>query len=454
MVVEKAFLNDNGVVMFKVLKKTFIASRQIEKVVIFSLSVALTCGLFSGLSAFALDNGRSGPLSLRHALRVSVEFHPMISAKKREYQAALGELSAARWAAFPNASFSFRGFEKNDEEPSLDQEILSVSQPLWTGGKISGGISLAKAQRDAAQLAIIEAEQTLLKKTSLAFVELHRADLKLEISASNVSEHERLFDIIKRRVGASTSPEVDLRLAEARLAFSRSQHLQNTNVREVSRAKLEQLIGQPVFEIIAPQQVNMSNVSLDEAEKSAMAFSPALRKKRAEIAGLEASEKVSKSALFPQISLGYEKRHGELPANQEPEQVFLGLDFQPGAGLSARSSIIVARARKNALRDGLAALERETRQEVQIAWRELGAAEMQLAPTRILAESSADVVASYLRQYTVGRKSWLDVLNAQRELVQARQALVDHTAMMTMASYKMQILMGLLNGKTVVGQSD
>ena len=65
----------------------------------------------------------SGPLTLRHALRVSVEFHPIISAKKREYQAALGELSAARWAAFPNASFSFRGFEKNDEEASLDQKF-------------------------------------------------------------------------------------------------------------------------------------------------------------------------------------------------------------------------------------------------------------------------------------------------------------------------------------------
>jgi adhesin transport system outer membrane protein len=35
------------------------------------------------------------------------------------------------------------------------------------------------------------------------------------------------------------------------------------------------------------------------------------------------------------------------------------------------------------------------------------------------------VVASYLRQYQVGRKTWLDVLNAQRESTQARYSLVD-----------------------------
>ena len=79
---------------------------------------------------------------------------------------------------------------------------------------------------------------------------------------------------------------------------------------------------------------------------------------------------------------------------------------------------------------------------------------MQLLPTKLLVESTSEVMESYLRQYTVGRKSWLDVLNAQRELVQARQALADHEAMVSMASYKIQILVGAVNKNTVVGKSD
>ena len=130
------------------------------------------------------------------------------------------------------------------------------------------------------------------------------------------------------------------------------------------------------------------------------------------------------------------------------------MDFQPGAGLSARSSISVSKARKRALQDSLLALERDIRQKVQITWRDFSSAEMQLSPTKLLVESTSGIVASYLRQYVVGRKSWLDVLNAQRELVLARQSLVDHEATLIMSSYMMQILVGEINTKTVSVRND
>ena len=60
------------------------------------------------------------------------------------------------------------------------------------------------------------------------------------------------------------------------------------------------------------------------------------------------------------------------------------------------------------------------------------------------------MVSSYLRQYTVGRKTWLDVLNAQRELVQAQLALADNQAALNIASHKLQTLLGGLTRKTVV----
>ena len=130
-------------------------------------------------------------------MQLTIESHPLIAVKKQQLQVAIGELSAARWAVFPNADFSFRGFRDDDEQNILNQEVLTVSQPIWTGGRLSGTIGAAKAKRDAAKLAIIEVEQTLLADTVRAFIEVHRAKSKVEISTSNVEEHERLSDIIK-----------------------------------------------------------------------------------------------------------------------------------------------------------------------------------------------------------------------------------------------------------------
>lgn len=402
-------------------------------------------------SAKTLENTT---LTLDEALTLSLQSYPLIAAREREFQAAVGDLSAAKWALFPNASFSFRGFRENDTQNALDQEVLIVSQPLWTGGKLSGNISEAAAKRDVAKYAVIEAEQALIRDTASAFIEMYRAKQKQIIAARDVTEHERLFDIIQRKVNASTSPEVDLRLARARLAFSRAQVLQAGNAMEVSRANLEQLVGQAVHNVSVPQRFHAQKPSLRDAEAAAIAFSPAIRKMQADIEALAAAAKVANSALYPQLSVGYEKRFGELATNQEREQVFVGLDFQPGAGLSSRSSGLASQQRKRAMQDNLLALEREIRREVQVAWREFSAAEMQLAPTQLLVESTSEVMASYLRQYTVGRKSWLDVLNAQRELVQAQQALADHEAKVNMASYKIQILVGNLTKKTVMDQSE
>lgn len=404
--------------------------------------------------SYSFEQTLSSRLTLDTALAMSLEFHPLVSAKKQEYEAAVGDLNAARWSAFPNASFSFRGFREDDGQEALNQEVLTVTQPIWTGGRLSGNIGIAKAKRDAAKFAVTETEQTLLNDTVKAFLGVYGAGLKLEISSSNVEEHERLVGIIERKVSASTSPEVDLRLAKARLAFSRSQFLGNKSALEVSRANLEQLIGRSTDNVIAPTLGEPLNFNLAEAETLAIKFSPALKKMRAEVQVLKFSETVAKSSLLPQVSLGYEKRFGVLGVNQENEQLYLGLDLQPGAGLSSRSSRIASKARRRSLEQSLATLEREVRREIQITQRELLSAKMQILPAQLLAESTSDVVASYLRQYTVGRKSWLDVLNAQRELVQAKYALVEYEVRLIMASYKMKILVGNIRRDTVMAQSE
>ena len=419
-----------------------ICCKEVDRAPIIRFVFLLALIVFSANLSFAKAAGAQNGLSIDQALELVIASHPLISSKKKALQAAKDDLSVAKWQVFPNAAFSFRGFEQDGDEANRDQEVLTVSQPIWTGGRITGAVDLAKAKLEVARLEVIEAQQTLLIDTVRAFIELDQAEASLVISKSNVEEHERLFDIIDRRVKASTSPEVDARLAKARLAFSRSQLLKNKNAVEVSRANLEQLIGQSAAAIITAKNLKKETASLAEAEKAALLFSPAIRKVRQEIIALTASGKVENSAFFPQLSLGYEKKYGELSTGQDDEKVFLGLDFRPGAGLSSRFSLTANKQRAQSLQDTLLALEREIRREVQITWRQYAAAQMQLSPSKLLVSSTSDVMASYLRQYTVGRKSWLDVLNAQRELVQAKKALVDYQANLDGAAYRLHILKG------------
>jgi outer membrane protein TolC len=51
-----------------------------------------------------------------------------------------------------------------------------------------------------------------------------------------------------------------------------------------------------------------------------------------------------------------------------------------------------------------------------------------------------------LRQYAVGKKSWLDALNAQRESVQARDALINFELSFARSGIQILVLLGMING--------
>jgi adhesin transport system outer membrane protein len=399
--------------------------------------------LVGSQSAQALRD--KGAMSLPDALALALHTHPLIASREGEYQAAQGELQATRWSRFPTLAVNAQAVAN-----SAKQRSASVSQPLWTGGRLSGQVDSATAFRDMARADIDDARQIVLTDTANAFVDLERSERKAAIAAANVREHQRLYDIIQRRVEASTSPDVDAMLALARLSYSKSQQLQFANARSIALAQLEQLVGLPVPAIVPPRPLALGYETFTQLQVAVLAYSPQLKRLTSQQSGLEANLKVAKSALYPQVSLGYERRFGELLFAQEREQIYVAIDFQPGAGLSSRATISAAGARKRAAAHSLVAARRDLLRQVQTTWGERDLALLQVSPSERLVAATSEVVDSYLRQYRVGRKSWLDVLNAQREVVQAEYTLVDYQSLLLGASYRLAILAGDLTSEMLV----
>jgi adhesin transport system outer membrane protein len=57
-------------------------------------------------------------------------------------------------------------------------------------------------------------------------------------------------------------------------------------------------------------------------------------------------------------------------------------------------------------------------------------------------EASAEVLSSYDRLFVAGKRSWLDVINAARELIQARTALADIEAQRLAARARLRLHTG------------
>jgi adhesin transport system outer membrane protein len=385
-------------------------------------------------------------LSVDQAMQYAIKTHPLILSAEGQYRAAKSELTASRWSRFPTVGASAR-------ENSFDekQDVTTASMPLWMGGRINADIDLAKSNRDGALSGISEAQQSVMLETIGLFFDYFKSEKKLEIASLNVDEHQRLYEIIERRVEAATSPDVDAMLAQARLQSARSAQIQAASVKDISKASLELTVGRVIDAVLVNNNPEPFGVSLNEAVATGIKVSPRIARIESEIKGFDANIKLAKSALYPQVSLGYEKRSIDPGSSgDDQEETFVSVQFQPGAGLAVASSISAAKQRKQSARDSLEAEKRELRRQIKTAWNEYASVSFQLEPSKMLVDATNSVIESYLRQYAVGKKSWLDVLNAQREATQARNTLVDFEVQYLTSIYRLRVLMNEIN-PTILG---
>ncbi len=372
--------------------------------------------------------------------------HPAVLARLLNSQAAGAELEGASWQRYPSPSV-----ELNTDSNGVSTTLLRLQQPLWTGGRITAGIDAAQSRQQAAESTVKETKQDLVLRVIAAFVEALRQRARLEAVAQSVQQHENLLGMITRRVDQEASPRVDLELAQSRLLQANNDLSSGLQAQRNALTQLSQLAGKPVRSVVFLEIDSLlGQQSIESLLEQAVAVSPTLRRLAQEIDAAQADVDLKRASYKPQISLRLENAHASASLNGIPaystNRLFLVAEFQPGAGLSAASGVAAAIARRDSARQQRDTATRDLQERVSIDWEELVAASQRLENATLASKSSKEVYASYSRQYTTGRKTWLDVLNSVREFMQSDQAVADSRAQASGASLRLRLATANLKG--------
>jgi adhesin transport system outer membrane protein len=88
---------------------------------------------------------------------------------------------------------------------------------------------------------------------------------------------------------------------------------------------------------------------------------------------------------------------------------------------------------------------RDLQERIAIDWTEYTAARERLTNADLARKTATEVYESFSRQYTAGRKTWVDVMNSVREQIQAEFTAVDVMAQVVAAGLRLSILTGQFN---------
>jgi adhesin transport system outer membrane protein len=379
--------------------------------------------------------------SYSELVKQSLLTHPSIQSRRSSVAAAQYDINSAEWQRFPTPTLET--LSRDSSTPNAPNARFRLQQPLWTGGRITSGIDGATARKDAAESVVGETQQDLALRVVFSYVEAARFQSREEYARRSVSEHERLLGLIGRRVQQEVSPPVDRELAQSRLYQVQNEVSSSSQFRRSALAQLTQLVDRQVVQVSAlDARVPEAPASQEEALQKAMAFSPVLQRLTAEERAAAADVDSRRSVLWPQVGVRYERDYGGAFSQ---DRVLLVVEATPGAGLSAGSNVDAAKSRQSALQADRAAAIRDLQERIAVDWTEYSAARERLGNAELARKTAGEVYESFTRQYTAGRKTWVDVMNSVRELIQAEFTAVDVLAQVVAAGLRLSILTGQFN---------
>lgn len=380
-----------------------------------------------------------------------LDTHPALRAQRSLAQAADAGVKSAGWQFFPTPSVSVEQVNASAQDSSYrygDSHVGTVrlQQPLWTGGRLTAGLDKAKAGVDSSQASLDSVRQDLALRVVQIYADWAGAHLSSVAAEKSLQVHVRLREQIVRRIEQGVSASSDLTLLAGREDQTNAD-LSAANARQVSAlARLSQLLGRPVVTedllVSVTPPLPISAKPLELLVKEAQDQNPAVRKQISQSRVYEAEISEKKADLSPEIYLRLERQYGSFTsAGSSPQnRIFIGLSTRFGAGLSASSEVSGAEARYQSALADTEASRVSVGEQVVSDYVSAKSGQQRLDLLNASLTSSEAISNAWSRQFLAGRKTWLDVMNAARELAQLEAQIAEVQAGQLMLTWRLSLL--------------
>ncbi len=358
-------------------------------------------------------------LTLENALQATLANNPALAGKQAEYAAAQGSLSSAKSQRLPSLSVAMNNVDNQDHNT---QGTVVLRQPLWAFGKISQSIDQAEANSAVERLGVEQVRRELLTRTAVSFAKIEGIVARQRVARQNVAEHERLYEQIQRRQEGQLASDADVRLAYSRLLQAKATLQRLHGEYRIALSDLERLTLLPVTELAPVSAEYLLLPQEQDLWQLALANSIDLAQKQAALEAADVAIRQAKSASLPTLYLQaehdfYESKNDFADLNEDRAGLVLEASLD-GAGFTSLGQVRSAVARRSAAEQDIDVTRNELRYRVEQLKSNLRLQNQLVEALSATVTALEGTAESFLRQYETGRKSWLDLLNTQRELQQ------------------------------------
>ena len=414
---------------------------------IFSLSLSLGPGFIVAQPKTPTLN-KTQTRVLESLIFEALSSHPSQKSQSSLVQSAQAGLDSARWQFYPTPSVTFENARTsaNDSAYAGDNTVtnLRLQQPLWTGGRLTAGLKKAEANVTVTRAAQEDTRQQLALRVVQNYGDWLGAYLKILANEKSMATHIRLHEQVKRRIQQGLSSDSDLTQAVTRLESLVSDIAVARAQQDIAEARLGQLVGRPVVTnslraaLASPHALSLG---LPMLLVQAQATNPSIQKARAQASVQESVIAERRADFLPEVYLRAEQQYGNYAYRNAPSasRLFIGLSSKFGPGMSSRSELQSAQLQHQAYLEEINVQALAVSEQVLTDFTLVASSQVRLTSLETSLNAAQEVSNSYERQFLAGKKTWLDVMNAARELAQTESQLADTESTQLVVTWRLAI---------------
>lgn len=382
-------------------------------------------------------------ISLDNAIEQALTNNEKLLSSKKQIEKSNYAIDEAKAIQYPQVDALF-SYDYLDIVPGFRSELLgnlehdlfprvNIEQVIYTGGKIEQSIKLKKELLHGKEFGLKEQEQQIKFILSSYYFQLQSINNQVSILRNNKEQFQTQKKFTRLLIDAGKLSELEMGRVDVELAYIDANILKLENDYSAVSHNIGLLMGEDTFSTIIPTDslhITHLQLSSEELIRKAIEMNPAIQKYESVIKQNEINTEIQKSSRMPQVSAsayyGYEFGFEQFsfPRN---DRYFIGLNAKfplfDGGNISAKIKqaevdITSATYEMNYYVKQLSQLIDQTNRKIQEISKQIEIQKKALQQLK-------DTYRLALLEYQAGRRSNTDLLDIQKNLLNAEVALND-----------------------------
>lgn len=309
--------------------------------------------------------------------------------------------------------------ERRESAVTIRQMLFDGFDTHWRQKGLAHRAGAARKERDSLALQV-----------ALQAIEVHldtlKALRKLDFNMENFQTHERIAEGIRVRVRSGKDDRAKVAQVEARLSLSLANLETAKSGLLQSQAGYRELAGEMSISLLKdPETLPSFSGSLDETLQRVLENHPQLAASALYVKAAEQQSKASQSYRYPDLYLdagaSWNDNLDGVSGRNSDAYAMLRVQYdlyRGGSNTTERKQARLARERSKLELD---LLQRELMSEAEQVWFAMRSAQKQVDFLEDYIASAEITKAAYQKQFDIGQRSLIDLLDAENELLAARE---------------------------------